>query len=70
MQITLSCLLSLPPSCYGQTDASGESIVYVSEPQPVANHAEEVIDMVENPVTSDAQVMSTIISWLHVVLAG
>ena len=36
-----------------QTDGVGESIVYVSEPQPMAHTAEEVIDMVENPVTSE-----------------
>ena len=35
---------------------SGESIVYVSEAQPLAHPSEEVIDMVENPVTSDTQV--------------
>jgi hypothetical protein len=40
----------------GQTDgAGGESIVYVSEPQPLAHSSEEVIDMVENPVSSDVQ---------------
>lgn len=44
-----------------QADAVDESIVYVSEPQPLAHSSEEVIDMVENPVTSDVQVQ------LHVV---
>lgn len=39
-----------------QGDAVDESIVYVSEPQPLAHTSEEVIDMVENPVTSDVQV--------------
>ena len=39
-----------------QTDGVGESIVYVSEPQPLAHSSEEIIDMVENPVTSDVQV--------------
>ena len=30
--------------------------MYVSEPQPLAHPSEEVIDMVENPITTDAQV--------------
>lgn len=45
-----------------QADAVGESIVYVSEPQPLAHTSEEVIDMVENPVTSDVQVSALLVS--------
>ena len=48
MQCALHCVV-----WRAQTDGVGESIVYVSEPQPMAHTAEEVIDMVENPVTSE-----------------
>ena len=38
---------------YFQTDAvSEESIVYVSEPQQLAHVSEEIIDVVENPLSS------------------
>jgi hypothetical protein len=49
----------------GQTDAVGESIVYVSEPQPLAHTSEEVIDMVENPITSDVQTHVHPVSEIH-----
>lgn len=49
-------MITLPTILQVQGDAVDESIVYVSEPQPLAHTSEEVIDMVENPVTSDVQV--------------
>ncbi|CAI7991116.1 hypothetical protein GBAR_LOCUS628 [Geodia barretti] len=49
-------VITLPSILQVETDVSGESIVYVSEAQPLAHPSEEVIDMVENPVTSDTQV--------------
>lgn len=52
-----SCAACISPTVTVlQGDAVDESIVYVSEPQPLAHTSEEVIDMVENPVTSDVQV--------------
>ena len=46
-------LINLHLSFQPQSDVvNDESIVYVSEPQQLAHASEEVIDMVENPLSS------------------